>query len=279
MHRVSPPPAHGYVLVIAGGYRRVSFGFFQEQHLHSTWQLELNTSRTADEYGMFLYNVLDNTGITMVSIEAVVLACVNPQHQAALVSMAERFFNLQPMLVNRRVRTRLQLGDGRAGDLSPLRLANLVALNSGFKLPAVVLHMGTLISLDVLDTGAVYRGGLLLPGLGSSMGMMPALATDMPLVPTAAPEKFMARSLQSAVQSGCYWAAVEGIRGLLRRVDTTFGFKGTTVVATGHDMPQVQNAGLPLSSCDIDLTLKGLQLIYELNQNEMNEKRSTRQAA
>ena len=86
---------------------------------------------------------------------------------------------------------------------------------------AIVVDLGTAITVDLLDASGTFAGGAILPGIGMSARALADQTDALPHVvmedlaePPAAPGK----STESAIQAGLYWGAVGAIRALVSQL-------------------------------------------------------------
>ena len=104
------------------------------------------------------------------------------------------------------------------------RLLNAVAANAlrPASVPAVVVDLGTAITVDRVDSRGAFRGGAILPGIGLSARALHQFTDLLPLLDMAglaeAPPA-LGTSTVEALRSGLYWGAVGGIRELVGRLN------------------------------------------------------------
>ena len=141
----------GYTLTISVGNSNILFALFDGDEFLSKWRMETTKGRTADEYGSWLLTIFDYVDIEPERITGAVISCVVPSVDLVLTSMCRRFFNCDPLHITPGVKTGMRVNYGRAGDLGPDRLANIVAVHHYYDVPAIVVDFGTTTSFDVID--------------------------------------------------------------------------------------------------------------------------------
>lgn len=104
------------------------------------------------------------------------------------------------------------------------RLLNAVAANALRPAgePAVVVDLGTAITVDRVDSRGAFRGGAILPGIGLSARALHQFTDLLPLlemVALAEPPPPLGTSTVEALRSGLYWGALGGIRELVGRLN------------------------------------------------------------
>lgn len=87
--------------------------------------------------------------------------------------------------------------------------------------PAVVIDVGTAITVDALSADGVFLGGAILPGIGMSARALHEFTDLLPLIDVeelAAPPPALGGDTEAAMQSGLFWGAVGAIRELVDRM-------------------------------------------------------------
>jgi type III pantothenate kinase len=103
------------------------------------------------------------------------------------------------------------------------RLAGAVAVNR-LRDPhraAVVVDLGTAITVDLIDAQGAFVGGAILPGIGMSARALYEFTDLLPLLDMTVltePPPALGKSTTDAMQSGLYWGAVGGVRELIGRL-------------------------------------------------------------
>lgn len=107
--------------------------------------------------------------------------------------------------------------------------------------PAIVVDLGTAITIDLITADGAFQGGAILPGIGMSSR---AFHTFTDLLPDVAistldqPPPVLGKDTIAAMQSGLYWGAVGGIREVVRRLEADLA-EPPLVLLTGGAAPSV----------------------------------------
>jgi type III pantothenate kinase len=86
---------------------------------------------------------------------------------------------------------------------------------------AIIVDLGTAITVDLLDAGGAFSGGAILPGIGMSARALAEQTDALPQVAMehlAKPPSPLGKSTEAAIQAGLYWGAVGAIRELITRL-------------------------------------------------------------
>jgi type III pantothenate kinase len=146
------------------------------------------------------------------------------------------------------------------------RLVNAVALRERFGegAPAVCVDFGTATTFDVVSAEGEYIGGSLMTGIEVSLDALTERGARLPKVELAAPKTAIAKNTIDAIRSGVVFGYAGAIDAILRRLYDELGARAS-VVATGGLSSLVVPFTEELDEVDDLLTLTGLRLIHELN--------------
>jgi type III pantothenate kinase len=147
------------------------------------------------------------------------------------------------------------------------RLAGAVAANRvrDPAKPAIVVHVGSAITVNLVTADGVFRGGAILPGLGTSARALHDFTDMLPHAPLEEAHQAppaVGRSTLAAIHSGLYWGAVGAIRELIERVSTTLGSGAPKCefILTGGAAPAVADQLDPAVRYIEHLVLAGIAL-------------------
>lgn len=249
----------GYTLTIIVGNTNTIVGVFAGDRFDCKWRLETRLGRTADEYADWLLSHLARVDIKPSHVNGIVIGSVIPSINVVLKSMAKRYFKLEALVVEKGVKTGLNVvyGNGLGAD----RLANLVAAQTQFKPPYIVVDLGMHTSLDVVDKDGNYLGGIVTVGEWLMQYSLMDRVALTPALEMAKPKELIGRDLQQSMQSGSYWGMVSILQGLVERLWQQLGYKGQ-VIATGG-FAQDLAGDVVFDAVDTNLTLHGLKIIYD----------------
>lgn len=109
------------------------------------------------------------------------------------------------------------------------------------KSPAITIHLGSALTVNMIAADGAFCGGAILPGIGMSARALHDFTDLLPLVPMrelSDPPEAIGTSTVSAMRSGLYWGAVGAMRELLAQISK--GLKPEPeVYLTGGAAPHV----------------------------------------
>ncbi|HEY2540369.1 MAG TPA: type III pantothenate kinase [Stellaceae bacterium] len=257
------------LLAIDSGNTNVVFAVYEGDRLRASWRAATNPKRTADEYAVWLTQLMTLAGRSRSEIDATIIANVVPEAAFNLISLCRQYFASEPLIVGR-ADCRPGIGidvDMPAAQVGADRVANAVAAQDRYPAPLMVVDFGTSTNFDIVDRSGNYCGGVIAPGPNLSMLALEMAAAQLPRVPIERPPSVIGRATVPAMQSGIFWGYVGLIEGLVRRIKDERG-EAMGVVATGGLAPLFAREIADIDTVDPDLTLWGLRLIHQRNSNK-----------
>ncbi len=255
------------LLAIDAGNTNIVFAVYEGAEQRGQWRAATNAPRTADEYAVWLGNLLVLDGIDKSRIGAAILGSVVPECNFNLKTLCERYYGCTPLVVGEGIELGARIAVDRPDEVGADRIANAVAAHSTYTGALIVIDFGTATTFDIVDADGAYRGGVIAPGVNLSLEALHAAAARLPRVAPVRPQSVIGTSTISAMQSGVYWGYISLIEGLVARIKGEFDAP-MTVVATGGLAPLFHAATEVIERVDPDLTMRGLLEIYRLNRDD-----------
>jgi type III pantothenate kinase len=253
------------LLVIDSGNTNIVFALFEGSSLRGEWRSSTDPDRTADEFGVWLMQLMEMEGIDRSSVTSCIIASVVPTVDFALRMLCRRYFGREALVVGA---DGVELGIGVLVDnpdqVGADRLVNAVAAHQMYKGPLIVIDFGTATTFDVVDADGNYMGGAIAPGINLSLEALHMAAAKLPRVAIGRPKSVIGKATVPAMRSGIYWGYVGLIEGLVKRIEAEFGTP-MTVVATGGLAPLFKEATDSIHHLAPDLTLRGLLEVHRRN--------------
>ncbi len=126
--------------------------------------------------------------------------------------------------------------------------------------PAVVVDVGSAITVDLLDAGGAFLGGAILPGIamsGRALHEFTDLLPQIDMAELAEPPPALGTATEAAMRSGLFWGAVGAVRQLVEQLT---GDRGAEIFLTGGAGPVVAQLMGPAAQYVPQLTLAGIAL-------------------
>ncbi len=244
------------------GNTHTVLALFAGEELKAHWRTATATDVTGDELWMVFRPFLEDAGITLDEIDAMVVASVVPSLTEVVHEVCVRRFGFKPLIVT----CDLDLGIGIAVEPPEAagadRLANAVAVGHRYTLPAIVVDMGTATTFDVIDGGGTYLGGVIAPGVLTGSEELFKRAARLARVDIRPPERVVGSTTQSSLRSGIYLGTLAMIDGMIASIAAELEI-GPAIIFTGGLASLFETDFPERGTLDPLLTLEGLRLIHE----------------
>ncbi len=258
------------LLAIDSGNTNIIFAVFDDgDDLRGSWRASTEVKRTADEYAVWLTQIMTLEGLAPADIDGAVIANVVPATMYALKTLCTRYFKVEPLVVGEPgVDIGIAVRVSRPDQVGEDRLVNAVAAFAKHGGPLIVIDFGTATTFDVIGEDGAYEGGVIAPGINLSLEALDRAAAKLPRIAIKEPpQQVIGQATVPAMESGAYWGYVGLIEGLVARIKAEYG-RAMTVVATGGLAPLFARATDCIETIDLDLTLRGLLAVYRANSKD-----------
>jgi type III pantothenate kinase len=250
------------LLAIDSGNTNVLFAVYDGEELRGSWRASSDARRTADEYAVWLTQLMAFDGLETGDIDGAIIASVVPPTVYSLKTLCSQYFGVKPLLIGD---PEVELGiEVKAKQVGADRLVNAVAGHAAYDGPLIIIDFGTATSFDVIGPDGSYEGGVIAPGVNLSVEALYQASAQLPRIGVVRPKKVIGKATVPAMQSGLYWGYVAMIDGVVARIKAETGHS-MTVIATGGLAPLFTEACESIDHSDPDLTARGLALIYRAN--------------
>ena len=250
------------LLAIDVGNTNSVIALYKGEEAVAQWRASTSTSRTADEYAVWLAQLMSMAGFKITDIEDCVISTVVPQSLFHLRNLSRRYFNCEPFVVGHENIPGVEVRIAKPSEAGADRLVNAVGAFTAHGGPLIVVDSGTATNFDIVGEDGGFEGGVISPGINLSMQALHDAAARLPRIAIEQPANVIGRDTVGAMQSGVFWGYISLIEGLLARVKKEYG-KPMKVVATGGIASLFEGATNAIDIFDADLTIRGLFEIHK----------------
>jgi len=249
------------LLAIDAGNTNVVFALIGEGgDIRARWRIATDPRRTADEYAVWLHQLLGLEGYAKADVTRVIIATVVPRALHNLTVLAQKYFAQDPIVAG---------ADGWPISLDVVepksvgadRALNVMAAHARHAGDLIVIDFGTATTFDVVDFSGAYKGGIIAPGINLSLDALVGAAAKLPRIAISAPDgdSVVGRTTENQMLIGVYWGYVALIEGLIARLKAEIG-RPVTVIATGGLAILFDQNTDAFDAIEPDLTIQGLAL-------------------
>ena len=153
-----------------------------------------------------------------------------------------------------------------ASEVGADRIANLAALSSVSSLPAMIVDCGTAVTVEVLDSNKVFRGGQIAPGrflLRKALSEYTALLPFLPVDDIKA--KTFGWDTPDAIRLGTDFGLIGAVKEFISQAKIELGVDDCPVFITGGDAKILLEHIKGVEPVPESFTLLGIAAIWKMN--------------
>lgn len=252
------------LLAIDIGNTNITLGAFSGDELSFTARIATNRSLTSDQYASELRNMLELYDVQADAFSGAIISSVVPQITSYLSGAIKRLIGVDALIVGPGVKTGLNILIDNPAQTGADLVAVSVAAKVKYPLPNVVCDLGTASTITVLDKNGSFIGGVIYPGVRTSLNALVENTSLLQFVSFDAPSRVIGRSTVECMQSGVIFGAASLLDGMIARIERELGEPVTAVATGGLSRSIIEHCDHEFEYCE-NLILEGLKLIYEKN--------------
>lgn len=252
------------LLAIEQGNTNTLFAIHDGETWTSQWRAATESSRTADEYAVWLSQLLQMAGLQFANLDACIISSVVPQSIFNLRNLARRYLHVEPLVIGENADLGIEVRIDKPSEAGADRLVNAIGAHAVYPGTLLIIDSGTATTFDIIAADGGFEGGVIAPGINLSMEALHTAAAKLPRVAIQRPQRVIGKDTVVAMQSGVFWGYIALIEGLIARIKAEWDGP-MTVVATGGVASLFHGATLSIDHFDPDLTIRGLLEIHRRN--------------
>ena len=254
------------LLCLDVGNSQLYCGVYRDDKLWVQFRRTSTMRSSSDELGIFMRSALRENGVEPQSITDIVICSVVPDMLYSLRSCAQKYFDLDPLVMRPGIETGLTIAYKDPKEVGADRIADAMGalkLYPGRNL--IVVDFGTATTVCAITRERVFLGGNIIPGVRLSMDALEEKTAQLPSVEIVPVTSAIGRTTVESIQSGLYWSNVGMVKELVARItDEVFADDPPMVIGTGgfahlFDGQEIFDEVVP------DLILEGLREAVRLN--------------
>ncbi len=252
------------LLTIDIGNTSTKFGIFKGDELRATWNMATRIHQMPDEYAAILIELMRHHNVKNADIKDVAICSVVPPVTGTFETMFQKYFKIEPLLVEAGVKTGVRLRMDNPREVGPDRIVNAAAAHQLYGGPLIVADFGTATTFDTVSKEGDYIGGAIAPGINTAAEALFTRAAMLYRVELQVPKHAIGTNTVAAMQSGIIFGYAGLVEGIVARIQQELKEKAK-VVATGGYAELIGKLTRVIEIVNQDITLIGLRQIYDLN--------------
>jgi len=254
------------LLAIDAGNTNVVFALVDGRQIKARWRIATDPRRTADEYAVWLNQLLGLEGYDRAQVTAVVIATVVPRALHNLQVLADKYFRTTALIAGQApLEWGMAIDVDEPASLGADRAVNTIAAHALHPGDLITIDFGTATTFDASDYRGAYKGGIIAPGINLSLDALVTAAAKLPRIAIEAPRAALGvigRNTVDQMHIGIYWGYIAMIEGLVARMKAEIA-RPVTVIATGGLATLFERHTDVFDVIEPDLTIQGLAMMWE----------------
>ena len=253
------------LLAIDAGNTNIVFALVKAGEIRARWRIATDARRTADEYAVWLRQLLDLEGYTTDDVTAVIIGTVVPRATHNLEVLASKYFGVKALIAGQGdAAWPMKLDVDEPHNVGADRALDAIAAHAKYPGDLIVVDFGTATTFDLVDGSGAYKGGIIAPGINLSIDALVNAAAKLPRIAIEVPEgdSVIGRTTESQMLIGIYWGYVAMMEGLIARLKAEVG-RDVTVIGTGGLAALFDKRTEVFDAVEPDLTIQGLSILHQ----------------
>lgn len=255
------------LLVIDVGNTNIKLGVYQKDKLLESWRLSVKVARTADELGITINSLFSTKGLAFKDIDGIILSSVQPSLNYTVEHACEYYMKIKPIMVGPGIKTGINIKYLNPQEVGADRIVNSVAAYKLYGGPCIVVDFGTATTFNLISAKGEFVGGCIAPGIKTSLESLVENASKLTNVELVKPKSVVGKTTVTNLQAGIVYGFAGLVKYLIEKLKADGMCQDAKVVFTGGLSTLITDVDKSLEVYKIDryLTLKGLKIIYDIN--------------
>ena len=252
------------LLTIDIGNTNITLGVFEGNSIIHSWRLSTEITRTEDEYGVFLKNLLRETDMDKKITNAIISSVVVQLTEKIEIAL-KKYLNIESFIITHKIKTNVILKTDDKSQIGADRIANACAVSKLYKTPAIVVDFGTATTFDIVNKNNEFIGGIITAGMKIQAEALSSKTSKLPKLNIEAPKDAIGKNTIDAMLSGIVRGHAAMIDGLILDCEKELGQKATIIATGGYSSVISNYLKRKFDYINPELTLIGAKILFDLN--------------
>src|ERR1700720_2970904 len=207
------------LLTLDVGNSQIFCGVYDGEDLKTTFRRTSSIRASSDEFGTFFRATLRENGVDPEMIHMAGICSVVPDAVHSLRSCFRKYFHFEPFLLQPGAKTGLKIRYRNPLEVGADKIAN--AIGALIRFPGrnlLIVDFGTATTICAVTKEKEYLGGIISPGIQTSMAALESKTAQLPAVEIVKPSEVLGRSTVESIRSGLYYGTLATVRSLAASV-------------------------------------------------------------
>ena len=251
------------ILTFDIGNTNITIGAFDDNKLIFESRLETNHRRMEDQYAIEINDILKLYGTSVKDVHGSIICSVVPPITSIIFKAVYKLTLTEPIIVGPGIKTGLNIKIDNPAQLGADMVAGAVAVINSYPCPAIIFDLGTATTVTIIDNDKNLIGGLIMPGIFTSLNALIKSTAQLPQISFDEPVMLAGKNTSDSMRSGIILGNASMMDGISSRIEEEVG-KCTIIVTGGFSKDIIKHCKKEMIFSD-QLVLDGLKLIYDKN--------------
>lgn len=251
------------LLAVDIGNTNITMAIFRGEILMANFRMTTQIPRTSDEYGVFMRELIQNSGYQSGDIDQVIIASVVPDIMYSFTSAIKKYFCSEPIIVGPGVKTGIRVNAENPKEAGADLIVNAAAAKEIYGGPCIVIDYGSATTFELILEDGALDSVVIAPGIQMSANALSHSTAKLPDVEIKKPKSILAKEMISNIQAGLFYGSVGQAEYIVRKMKEASGLPNIKVIATGGLGAIIAEECEEIDIYDSLLTLKGLRVIHK----------------
>lgn len=258
------------LLVCDVGNTETTIGLADAGRIVAHWRVMTSATRTPHEFALLLRALLDLDQVAIEHVHSAAIGSVVPSVTVPLGDGIRIAFGVTALVIDANSPLPIRLDVDEPQTVGADRIINTLAASRIYARDCIVVDLGTATTYDCVTQDGVFIGGVIAPGVLTSLETLTRRTSKLPATELRAPLRVIGRRTEECIRSGVVYGAVDAITGIVGRIRSEWPTgRDPLVIGTGGLASMLAPFCPVLEVVDADLTLRGLQLSHALLSAEL----------
>ncbi|HDP76823.1 MAG TPA: type III pantothenate kinase [Mesotoga infera] len=248
------------LLLVDIGNTTTVFGLDNGRDIEAVWRLPSSRIETEDELFVILDGLLKSRGSFLSEISGICVASVVPRLNGSVNYFTKKYLSKSAVFVKADEFVSVGLNTDNPGEIGADRLANVIGARECYGANAIIIDVGTAITIDILKEG-VFAGGAILPGPATAMSSLFSHTAKLPDVELFFEDHYFGTTTEDNLRIGIVNGTYFALQGIIGNIVKEFEEK-PRIIGTGGDVNLFINESGFIEIEDPNLTLRGIRSYY-----------------
>lgn len=252
------------LLCLDVGNTHILGGVFDRDNLVARFRYATHLIGTADQFGIFLVNMLQANKLTPADISATAVSSVVPSCDFTIKHTVALYIKSSFFILQAGVKTGLNIKYKNPNEVGADRIACAIGAMHAFpNKNLIIVDMGTATTIDTITKKRDYLGGAILPGMRLGMESLRTNTAKLMEVDIETPTTYVGRTTRESIQTGLFNGQLGGLKEIINGMKREmYNDEPVLIIGTGGFSQLFRDKSL----FDVilpDLVLQGLYKAHE----------------